>query len=135
MKKEYEFAVKFFDTNGTFTVEANNLKEADEKAWEMVQKALSQLPVDVEYAVECYKEPDEDEALFHVVLAVDRALNKYDSDNVDVVYNIETGMLDVMYCSGNNSFCIEETNVPLDDINIGELLVELEERDVGYVGR
>ena len=74
-------------------------------------------------------------ALDIVLNAVDKALRKYSSDNVDVVYNMETGMFDVMYCCNNNSFLIEATNVLFDDIVFSELFDELIERNVGYVGR
>ena len=38
---------------------------------------------------------------------VEEELNEYDSDNVDVMINEETGELDIMYCSDNNSFLIK----------------------------
>lgn len=73
--------------------------------------------------------------LIWIVEAVDRALNKYDSDNVDVVKNEETGMVDVVYHSDKNSFAIE-TNVCnhkyLDEHDKDILVGELNSRNVGY---
>lgn len=131
--KEYEFAVGFFSTHGTFTVEAKTLREADKKAWDVIQKALAQLPVEVEYAVECLAEPDEDEELYSVVALVDKALDEYASDNVDVVLNEETNMLDIMYHSDNNSFAIYSEVADADIIDFGVLEDELDKRDVGHV--
>ena len=72
-------------------------------------------------------------SLIHVVDAVDRALGKYSSDNVDVIRNEETGMLDVSYHSKNNSFPIECGVANFNDVNIRELEIELDVRDVGHV--
>ena len=60
-EKEYEFAVTFHLTEGTFYETAENIDEAYDKAWETIGKALKDLPVEVEYEVECVDEPDDDE--------------------------------------------------------------------------
>jgi len=59
--KEYEFAVTFHLTEGTFFEEAENIEEAYDKAWDTIQKALKDLPVEVEYEVECLTDEDEDD--------------------------------------------------------------------------
>jgi len=51
--KEYEFAVTFHLTEGTFYEEAESVDEAYDKAWATIQNALKELPVEVEYEVEC----------------------------------------------------------------------------------
>ena len=71
-------------------------------------------------------------ALIHVIEAVYRALDKYSSDNVDVIRNEETNMLDVFYHSRHNSFSIESNVASFDDVNIRELKEELDCLDVGY---
>lgn len=48
-----------------------------------------------------------DHSVLSVLDAVDMALNEHPETLVNVVKNEETGMLDVMYCSSNNSFPIE----------------------------
>lgn len=81
------------------------------------------------------KARDREMALVWAIEAVDRALNEYDSDNVDVVKNEETGMLDIIYHSDNNSFAIQ-TNVSnpkyLNEYGKETLVKELNKRHVGY---
>lgn len=71
-------------------------------------------------------------ALSCVVKAVDRALTKYSADNVDVVVNEETGLVDIMYHSRNNSFPIETGIVGMGFIDKESLVKELDNRNVGY---
>ena len=130
-QKEYEFAVDFHLTYGTFYEEAKNIDEAYDKALKTIGNALKDLPVEVEFEVECVDEPDED--LIEIVLdAVDQALGKYSSDNVDVVHNEETEMLDVVYHSKNNSFTIESGIAYTDEIDLDELENELDKLNVGH---
>ena len=73
--------------------------------------------------------------LIHVIEAVDRALDRYSSDNVDVIINELTGMYDVIYHSDNNSFAIESSVTDPDfltDDEIRILIKELDRRGVGY---
>lgn len=60
-EKEYEFAVTFHLTYGTFHETAENIEEAYDKAWETIGNVLKNLPVEVEFNVECINEPDEDD--------------------------------------------------------------------------
>lgn len=68
-----------------------------------------------------------------VVEAVKRALNKYNSGNIDVILNEESNMLDIVYHSRHNSFSIESDVVSANDIDLRQLELILEEYDVGYV--
>ena len=73
-------------------------------------------------------------ALIHVIEAVERALCKYSSANVDVMRNEETNALDVIYHSRHNSFSIESNVAYFNDFNnIHELEFALDDLDVGYV--
>lgn len=74
-------------------------------------------------------------AVIAIVEAVDRALEKYTSENIDVIRNEETGKLDVIYHSDNNSFPIEQNFI--DPLCISKehkeaLIKELNKRNVGY---
>lgn len=68
-----------------------------------------------------------------VIEAVKKALDKYDSGNVDVVLNEESNMLDVVYHSRHNSFDIASNVVSVNDIDLRQLELALEEYNVGYV--
>lgn len=52
MKNCYNFILTFYDTYGTFDVEANSCDEAYDKAYEIIQKAIKNLPVEVEFSVQ-----------------------------------------------------------------------------------
>ena len=67
-----------------------------------------------------------------VIDAVDRALCFYDSEHVDVVRNEETGMIDVIYHSHNNSFAIESDIVSAKRVSKPKLIKELDLRHVGH---
>lgn len=60
-EKEYEFTVTFHLTEGTFYETAENIDEAYDKAYETIGKALKDLPVEVEYEVECISDEDFDD--------------------------------------------------------------------------
>ena len=73
-------------------------------------------------------------ALIHVIEAVERALCKYSSANVDVMRNEETNALDIVYHSRHNSFSIENNVAYFSDFsNIRTLENALDDLDVGYV--
>lgn len=81
------------------------------------------------------KSRDREMALIWIVEAIDRALEEYDSDNVDVVKNEETSMLDIIYHSDNNSFAIQADVFNykyLNEHDKGMLVRELDKRHVGY---
>lgn len=75
------------------------------------------------------------ESINSIVDAVDEALKKYSSDNVDVIRNEETGMIDVIYHSDNNSFAIYSGVIDyeyLNNRNKQDLIKELDVRHVGH---
>ena len=69
-----------------------------------------------------------------IIKAVDRALDRHSSDNVDVVRNEETGMVDVIYHSDNNSFTIYEDLVDFDDLSERDKETLVRQLDKRYVG-
>ncbi len=68
-----------------------------------------------------------------IVSMVEEELNEYSSDNVDVVLNEETGKLDIMYHSDNNSFLIRATDIDADQVDLRILEEGLDEFSVGHV--
>lgn len=65
--------------------------------------------------------------------AVQYALNNYASDYISVVINEETGMLDVMYCSRNNSFGIVTSVEAAESVDLDAVAIELDKLNVGHV--
>jgi len=70
--KTYEFKLNFYETFGTFDVEADNFDEAYEKGVDEIMKAIKDLPVEVEFGIDlreiyredgsiCYYDDDEEE--------------------------------------------------------------------------
>ena len=57
----------------------------------------------------------------------------YASDNIDVVINEVTGMLDVMYCSRNNSFGVVTNVVAADSVDLDAAAAELDKLNVCHV--
>lgn len=70
--------------------------------------------------------------LNRVVAAAERALGQYDSDNVDAVRNEETGKVDIIYHSDNNSFAIEAGVADVEDLDLKALAKALDEIGVGH---
>jgi len=64
--------------------------------------------------------------------AVDRALEHYCANNVDVVANQETGKYDVIYHSPRNSFAIESGVAQIRKNQTKALIKALNSRHVGY---
>ena len=60
MKKTYEFTVNFYNTYGSFDIEASSYDEAYSKAQDIICEAIKNLPVEVEYDVECIDEVEEE---------------------------------------------------------------------------
>lgn len=79
------------------------------------------------------KKSESGDALKKVVDAASAALNKYDSDNVDVIQDEETGELVVMFHSFKTSHPITNTGVYADDVDLRQLEKELDKLDVGHV--
>ena len=55
----YQFIVNFYNTYGSFDIDADNYEEACAKASDLICDAIKDLPVEVEYDVECIDEPDD----------------------------------------------------------------------------
>ena len=63
-EKEYEFAVTFRCTYGTFYETAENFDEAYDKAIRTILDALRELPVQVDFDIDCvdgYDDEDDEE--------------------------------------------------------------------------
>ena len=58
--KTYEFVVNFYSTYGSFEIEADDDVMAYDKAIEEVQNAIKELPVEVEFDVDCINAPEDD---------------------------------------------------------------------------
>ena len=59
-EKTFEFKVTFYSTYGTFNETAEDIDKAYENAWATIQRAIKDLPVEVEFDIDCVNE-DEDE--------------------------------------------------------------------------
>ena len=79
------------------------------------------------------KKSESGDALKKVVDAASAALNNYDSDNVDVIEDEETGELVVMFHSSKTSHPITNTGVYADDVDLRKLEKELDKLTVGYM--
>ena len=67
-----------------------------------------------------------------VIAAAKDALCQYSAENVDVVRDEETNMLDVIYHSRHNSFAIQSGVACCDEVDFTELENELDDLGVGY---
>lgn len=79
------------------------------------------------------KKSESGDALKKVVDAASAALNNYDSDNVDVIKDEETGELVVTFHSSKTSRPITKTGVYADEVDLRQLEKELDKLTVGYV--
>ena len=70
--------------------------------------------------------------LASIINTVYEILEQYSSDNVDVVRDEETNMLNIIYHSRHNSFPIETNVAKFDDVDIEELEKELDNCNVGH---
>lgn len=64
--------------------------------------------------------------------AVVNALSKYSTDNVDIVRNEESGMINIIYHSRHNSFDIVSNVCDLDGLSELDIDVIAEYYDIGY---
>lgn len=76
--------------------------------------------------------PNNERLSNQIVSMVEEELNEYDPDNVDVVLNEETGELDIIYHSSNNSFLIKATHIKIEDVDLKVLEEGLDEHYVGH---
>lgn len=67
--------------------------------------------------------------------ALREALCMHDSDNVDV-YVRDDGTIDLMFCSRNNSYCIDDNVCHFDNLSeedIDEIIKVADKYDVGCI--
>ena len=64
--------------------------------------------------------------------AVRGALMQYDVDNVDIVRNEVSGMVDIMYHSRHNSFAIASDVCESDGLSESDINSVAERYDIGY---
>lgn len=58
----------------------------------------------------------EKEIFTNIKNAIESALDKYNTDNIDLVRNNSTGMIDLVYHSRHNSFSIVKNLCPADSV-------------------
>lgn len=61
------------------------------------------------------------------------ALEKYSSDNIDIVRDEETGCIYIIYHSFNNSFPVSKTSYCSSQVNFIELEKLAEKYHIGYM--
>jgi len=83
--------------------------------------------------IECVEEEIRSAHNEIVINKVKEALEQYGSDVVDVVWNENTGYIDIMQCHGSWSDVIFADVVPSDNIDKASLEMELNALGVGYV--
>ena len=59
--KEYEFSVTRMFPEGTFYVEANSYEEAYDKAVTEFIKSLKNVPISIEFELDCLNEDDDED--------------------------------------------------------------------------
>lgn len=82
-----------------------------------------------------YRKSLGDQKIKDIMDAVNDAITRYPADNVDVVKNELTGMIEVMFHSSKNSFLIHGNicrRLDLSDKNINSLIEELDKVHVGH---
>ena len=82
-----------------------------------------------------YRKSLGDQKIKDIMDAVNDAITRYPADNVDVVKNELTGMMEVMFHSSKNSFLIHGNicrRLDLSDNDMNSLIEELEKVHVGH---
>ena len=64
--------------------------------------------------------------------AVENALSKYDTENVDIVKNEENGVVDIIYHSRHNSFSIVSNVCMVDGLSETDIDKIADYYDIGY---
>ena len=67
-----------------------------------------------------------------VIAAFNKACTKYPSNNIELVVNDMTGMLDLMYTSKHNSFLIESDIVKVTADNADSLIDIFDDLNLAY---
>lgn len=82
-----------------------------------------------------YRKSLGDQKIEDIMHAVNDAIAQYPADNVDVIKNELTGMMEIMFHSSKNSFLIHGNicrRLDLSDKNINSLIEELDKVHVGH---
>lgn len=72
------------------------------------------------------------EKIKQIKVAVENALSQYDTDNVDIVKNEESGTIDIMYHSRHNSFSIIDDVCASDGLSESDIDKIADYYDIGY---
>ena len=75
---------------------------------------------------------NKNEKIKRIKNAVEEALSKYDTENVDIVKDEENGMVDIMYHSRHNSFSIVDGVCEVDDLSESDIDKIADYYDIGY---
>lgn len=70
---------------------------------------------------------------FELEYAIEKVLEQYDSDNIDIVVNEESNGIDIMYHSDDNSFCVVENVCSIDDYSDDDVESVANLYNIGYV--
>lgn len=117
----------------SFTVETDPTKTQEDVETMIINAWLKGIEKGEINFEECDSDYYYDDMNELVITKVKEALNKYDSENIDVIINEETNCLYIMYHSYNNSFPVSEDIVHEDHVLLGELEEKLDELGVGHV--
>lgn len=64
--------------------------------------------------------------------AVEDALKKYDSKNLDLIIDDESGNVDIIYHSINNSFCVKRDICKDSKLSEADIIHIADNYDLGY---
>lgn len=117
----------------SFTVETDPTKTQEDVETMIINAWLKGIEKGEINFEECDSDYYYDDMNEPVITKVKEALNKYDSENIDVIINEETNCLYIMYHSYNNSFPVSEDIVHENHVLFGELEEKLDTLGVGHV--
>lgn len=120
---ESSYGRRFFD------MQLPNLIKAVNRLAAAMEEANSVKPADTTKVIE--RPNTQEENTYTVLAEVTKALMAYSAENVDVVLNEETGMLDVIWHSEGNSFPIRSGVAALDAVDKLVLTSALNKMNVG----
>lgn len=129
------------DQRVEFRLKETNETIYDEEAYEMLANYFDCSEV-TDVIVDCdnnfyvtYRKSLGDQKIEAIMSAVSDAIARYPADNVDVVKNELTGMMEVIFHSSKNSFLIHGNicrRLDLSDSNMSKLIKELDKVHVGH---
>lgn len=125
-------AIQFHETvmgHRFFEQQLPQLIKAVERLAAAMEYANSAKPADTTQVIG--RPNTQEESTYAVLAEVTKALMSYSAENVDVVLNEETGMLDVIWHSEGNSFPIRSGVAALDAVDKLVLTSALNKMNVG----